>query len=335
MNNKNSITQEASRLLTLLPVLMLMLLVIIVGCIKDWENVQGKELNTNDKTIRTIDIDNEKKSIQIELSEITTSEETYDKLLNNCNTFVEDSTIPEISKVNRNNVAVSEDTYVDKEESLSNNRTEYKNSIKNELSKQDAIYLQDKIISVYVNNQGGIKILMSYIEDTKSNEIESSEDRTHTISINEVSNILNGDSTDTKGNELTKLIDINNEKEQNNWEKRYPESILDALQIKEGVYLERISSIITSNKTDEDHKRYFTSTCYEMLEETIKLLKESNKLSENTLVTYIDTGKSDKSIEYKDRIFIQLENNSNGIKEYSNIILKLNKEHIIFDIDVL
>lgn len=83
------------------------------------------------------------------------------------------------------------------------------------------------------------------------------------------------------------------------------------------------TDIIQTNNIDKNYYKYFTLDGISSTLNSTKNIKDKN-----ISVTFIDIGKSNISIEYNDRIMLQINNNT-------NIIIKINKDNKIFDIDLL
>lgn len=140
---------------------------------------------------------------------------------------------------------------------------------------------------------------------------------------------------DTNGNMISVISKLDRNTNTINSESINCISNLDILnEYSDEEYLNNIENILTdiikNNKYDNSMKKYFTD---EELSEILNNVKYNN--ISNTYINFITIGKSDTTLGYKDRIIVQMEVYSKGIKNYINIILKVDSDNKIFDIDII
>ena len=257
--------------------------------------------------------------VSIEFDNITTSESTFKELESSCDEKVKQYK----TKNNKNSVSdrdtdksrvasgITKDAFIDNKENL---------AISNDTSmkKADIIYMQDKILVLYTNECGDMQILGATIKNTDTNSLISSTLLKYNLDNKEDIEVL-------AENDLKNIFD------------KFKSSILlgrysiKASNIEvtnEKDYLQQLGDIINSimiGNNLEINKKYISDYFDSDLENHLF------NVLDGKYIEFISAGKSDLSLEYKDRIIIQINKND---KDYTTIILKLNNE-IVYDIDIL
>ena len=250
--------------------------------------------------------------------EITTTEMEYNLLRRAAEKYIEEGDKSPDTIVDTDTI-VGEEVYVDALELIQpvkEDGEEPTRSMENILE-AGPIYLQDKIIIRYINEDGELKVVASeYVKET--NEI-------HVVSRNNLSGFKRRIENETNENQEG----ADGEEEQLEEELRAD---------REDDYLESIADVITYLINSEKLKPtreivdYTTEEGLHSIAGGRTILRKEMK--SNYKVTYTDIGKSIPNKEWKDRIYIHLVDSEDGEIQFG-VIVKINNDLKIFDIDIV
>ena len=261
-------------------------------------------------------------------------------------------------------VNIAEDTYID------TNGNKIINTKDDTMHETGPIYLKDKLIIRYINEKGEMKVVASKLNRVHSLvDSEMSNDQfnlyksnlldmeTKQQKLDTLQGLLNNSSTISENSVSTEesetsieTVDINNlasifntqEITRFNSNISYDIQEITSNRTSEKEYLKDLSNIFlevigkSSDNIDETLKKkalqYFSYEGYTTIIEGIEYI-DSNYT--NIQVNFIEAGKSDLSIPYKDRVIMQVETSNDTYKVITNIIIKLNDSYKVFDIDII
>lgn len=303
-----------------------------------------------------------KSPIDIAFNKLVTTYDEYETLRNECNNYIKSNNIPVTSLETKVNIA--EDTYID------TNGNKIINTKDDTMHETGPIYLKDKLIIRYINEKGEMKVVASKLNRVHSLvDSEMSNDQfnlyksnlldmeTKQQKLDTLQGLLNNSSTISENSVSTEesetsieTVDINNlasifntqEITRFNSNISYDIQEITSNRTSEKEYLKDLSNIFlevigkSSDNIDETLKKkalqYFSYEGYTTIIEGIEYI-DSNYT--NIQVNFIEAGKSDLSIPYKDRVIMQVETSNDTYKVITNIIIKLNDSYKVFDIDII
>lgn len=220
-----------------------------------------------------------------EESNLITTKEDYDALLQECRNFIRDNYTS--SSTVDTDVVVDEETFVDYEEQLIVDKKSFFNHA-------NAVYCKGLLLVSFLNNSGEMKSVAAAIDKKADNIV--------VVDINSISAF-----------------------------EKFNEYGLDS-------ELDNTVDIIVSILKSESHKldstdtyKYFTSKGYE---DFISEIDNSTRLS-NADITFMKIGKSKQSLDYNDRIILQVLAREDTRNMYITTIVKIDRNGKIFDIDIL
>ena len=275
-----------------------------------------------------------KSPIDIAFNKLVTTYDEYETLRNECNNYIKSNNIPVTSLETKVNIA--EDTYID------TNGNKIINTKDDTMHETGPIYLKDKLIIRYINEKGEMKVVASKLNRVHSLvDSEMSNDQfnlyksnlldmeTKQQKLDTLQGLLNNSSTISENSVSTEesetsieTVDINNlasifntqEITRFNSNISYDIQEITSNRTSEKEYLKDLSNIFlevigkSSDNIDETLKKkalqYFSYEGYTTIIEGIEYI-DSNYT--NIQVNFIEAGKSDLSIPYKDRVIMQVE----------------------------
>lgn len=302
-----------------------------------------------------------KSYIDIAFSDLVTTRDEYETLRNECNNYIKINNIPVTSLETK--VSIAEDTYID------TNGNKIINNKDDTMHETGPIYLKDKIIIRYINEKGEMKVVASKLNKTPSlansemlkEQVDFSkfsllDTETQKPSLDTLQGLLynttiSENSISTENSEVSietvdidNLVSIFNNQEVTKFNSNISYNIeeITSDRTSEKEYLRDLSNIFlevigkSSDDIDETLKKkalqYFSYEGYTTIIEGIEYI-DSNYT--NIQVNFIEAGKSDLDVSYKDRVIMQIETSNDTSKIITNIVIKLNDSYKVFDIDII
>lgn len=265
---------------------------------------QTKQENIAEKVIYT--------KLEIEFNDITTTKEQYNKMSELCNSYLKET---DTDLTLANTVEITEDEiYTDKMEKQNDN---IKQSKQDKKFKEDyKIYFQDKILAVYINKLGEVKVVASLLNETETTESE---------------NITSSNKTETTSNRVeTETVSMNN------LDKIFNTAILEkttnASKLTEKQYLTNLANLFLKGELQTNGSIYFNSSEFDYVNSIIGKLNEDEIKLE---LKAVEAGKSDPDLDYKDTILLQFDTKQNSKQYIKNslitFIIKLDNSNKIYD----
>lgn len=278
------------------------IIVTIMFIIFNIDYSDSKQTNTmQSNTLNKMDSE----KITINFSPITTSQKVYSDLTTACTDYIEKNINKPDTKVNTH-IKINEDTYVDD----NNSKSKQEKDIDDTLYETGPIYLQDKLLLRYINEKGEMNILLAMY----TNEFEK--------------NMLGIDNSQI---EVFGYKDIPKLKINNPSTTLYNNLQLSVKHLNEQYYLYKISNIfldiVKGKEVEKENSIYFKDKQYDIIINELR-----NKGNDDSIINYVEAGKSKQEVVTKDRVLLQIQIEDNN---YISIIIKLNDEYKIFDIDIL
>lgn len=247
--------------------------------------------------------------------DITTTEEEYFILRNECNKLMDNDITPDLKVSTK--VIINEKIFIDGIDS-DEVVVESSNNV-DTMVETGPIYFQDILLLRYMNSEGNIKILTAILDRYK--------DEVYVVGQRNIADYL------IKSNVKTGIT-YNNITKDINTSIAYNSRILENNYLK--ILSDTVISIIGGSNIDDIKSmtiKYFT------LEGIESILNSKNLFNiedgEYININCVLAGKSDISKNMKDRIYMQLEVRDKYSSRYINIVLKLTNFYKVFDIDVL
>lgn len=272
--------------------------------------------------------ESEKNRLGVIFEPINTQEETYNKLRISCNEFIEqvDKDIDTIVDVE---TIINEEVYVDgieeaveltkdikevKKDTEDNKvETTDNREISSEIIEQAAetgpIYLEDKIIIRYINDDGRLKIAAAEV-DKKTSEI-----------------------TVSNKTDLDKKIKTRKYTQNNGGVMTEDEYLDEIVNTVVGLLQSSKNSAVTEYK--KQALKYFTADGAKTVVDSRLVINKDNNI--DTIVGFVEAGKSSTTAKLKDRIYMQIKVKVPNVEheDIYGIILKINENNKIFDIDIV
>lgn len=330
-NNKKSIFD------TLAPVSILVLtLCFIVYSIYN-EAIGNSDESDKYRTVeRTLNesIFNNNSQIDIAFNNIDTSNEEYDILRDKCIEYANNNDV-HISNI-ETSVKVTETTYID------NSKYKYK-YLSDTMYETGPVYMNDAILLRFMNEKGELKIIAAKAVFNDNISLDFNINNTYNDSteyivvdgqhLEELFYDTENEFINTEMSEyLYNIKPIQYINENNNF----------IVKVTEDNYFKDMSSIFieiikkSSDDIDKELKEkalnYFTYDGYNTIVNGVEHIESDTT---NISVSFIKAGKSSIDVLYCDRIIMQLVTENNNNKIYTNLIIKLDQSHKVFDIDIV
>lgn len=330
-NNKKSIFD------TLAPVSILVLtLCFIVYSIYN-EAIGNSDESDKYRTVeRTLNesIFNNNSQIDIAFNNIDTSNEEYDILRDKCIEYANNNDV-HISNI-ETSVKVTETTYID------NSKYKYK-YLSDTMYETGPVYMNDAILLRFMNEKGELKIIAAKAVFNDNISLDFNINNTYNDSteyivvdgqhLEELFYDTENEFINTEMSEyLYNIKPIQYINENNNF----------IVKVTEDNYFKDMSSIFieiikkSSDDIDKELKEkalnYFTYDGYNTIVNGVEHIESDTT---NISVSFIKAGKSSIDALYCDRIIMQLVTENNNNKIYTNLIIKLDQSHKVFDIDIV
>ena len=330
-NNKKSIFD------TLAPVSILVLtLCFIVYSIYN-EAIGNSDESDKYRTVeRTLNesIFNNNSQIDIAFNNIDTSNEEYDILRDKCIEYANNNYV-HISNI-ETSVKVTETTYID------NSKYKYK-YLSDTMYETGPVYMDDAILLRFMNEKGELKIIAAKAVFNDNISLDFNINNTYNDSteyivvdgqhLEELFYDTENEFINTEMSEyLYNIKPIQYINENNNF----------IVKVTEDNYFKDMSSIFieiikkSSDDIDKELKEkalnYFTYDGYNTIVNGVEHIESDTT---NISVSFIKAGKSSIDALYCDRIVMQLVTENNNNKIYTNLIIKLDQSHKVFDIDIV
>lgn len=330
-NNKKSIFD------TLAPVSILVLtLCFIVYSIYN-EAIGNSDESDKYRTVeRTLNesIFNNNSQIDIAFNNIDTSNEEYDILRDKCIEYANNNDV-HISNI-ETSVKVTETTYID------NSKYKYK-YLSDTMYETGPVYMDDAILLRFMNEKGELKIIAAKAVFNDNISLDFNINNTYNDSteyivvdgqhLEELFYDTENEFINTEMSEyLYNIKPIQYINENNNF----------IVKVTEDNYFKDMSSIFieiikkSSDDIDKELKEkalnYFTYDGYNTIVNGVEHIESDTT---NISVSFIKAGKSSIDALYCDRIVMQLVTENNNNKIYTNLIIKLDQSHKVFDIDII
>ena len=330
-NNKKSIFD------TLAPVSILVLtLCFIVYSIYN-EAIGNSDESDKYRTVeRTLNesIFNNNSQIDIAFNNIDTSNEEYDILRDKCIEYANNNDV-HISNI-ETSVKVTETTYID------NSKYKYK-YLSDTMYETGPVYMDDAILLRFMNEKGELKIIAAKAVFNDNISLDFNINNTYNDSteyivvdgqhLEELFYDTENEFINTEMSEyLYNIKPIQYINENNNF----------IVKVTEDNYFKDMSSIFieiikkSSDDIDKELKEkalnYFTYDGYNTIVNGVEHIESDTT---NISVSFIKAGKSSIDALYCDRIIMQLVTENNNNKIYTNLIIKLDQSHKVFDIDIV
>lgn len=330
-NNKKSIFD------TLAPVSILVLtLCFIVYSIYN-EAIGNSDESDKYRTVeRTLNesIFNNNSQIDIAFNNIDTSNEEYDILRDKCIEYANNNDV-HISNI-ETSVKVTETTYID------NSKYKYK-YLSDTMYETGPVYMDDAILLRFMNEKGELKIIAAKAVFKDNISLDFNINNTYNDSteyivvdgqhLEELFYDTENEFINTEMSEyLYNIKPIQYINENNNFIVKVTED--NYFKDMSSIFIEIIkkSSDDIDNELKEKALNYFTYDGYNTIVNGVEHIESDTT---NISVSFIKAGKSSIDALYCDRIVMQLVTENNNNKIYTNLIIKLDQSHKVFDIDIV
>lgn len=330
-NNKKSIFD------TLAPVSILVLtLCFIVYSIYN-EAIGNSDESDKYRTVeRTLNesIFNNNSQIDIAFNNIDTSNEEYDILRDKCIEYANNNDV-HISNI-ETSVKVTETTYID------NSKYKYK-YLSDTMYETGPVYMDDAILLRFMNEKGELKIIAAKAVFKDNISLDFNINNTYNDSteyivvdgqhLEELFYDTENEFINTEMSEyLYNIKPIQYINENNNFIVKVTED--NYFKDMSSIFIEIIkkSSDDIDNELKEKALNYFTYDGYNTIVNGVEHIESDTT---NISVSFIKAGKSYIDALYCDRIVMQLVTENNNNKIYTNLIIKLDQSHKVFDIDIV
>lgn len=274
------------------------------------ENYYKEPVKNDNKLIRSL-YDDESINVTIKFNKINTSTEDYYLLKTNSDKHIVSK---ESEKVQVDTQIIIDETIYADETPNTPDDSDTDTDINEVMYASEPIYFQDKILTRYINNKGEMIVLASTFDGNNVKTFDRSELK-KAFDIKPRKPEFNTDNT---------VVGLYGHKNEENYVAEIANIFVEALKN-------------NSETMDSDFKKnaikYFTLNGYNTFIDTQSDFTMLNSV--NIDVNIACAGKSKIDIDTKDRLFIQLKINIDNEDVLTNIIVKLDDNHRVYDIDII